>query len=139
MRQAAKWKFWELIVLLCGFCMLSGLYGCGAKTEPGDAEATAGQGVDAAETGADMTFTADDSLITELYGEEGSYTDDVDNTYTYSYHVPQIDADTAGVQAVNKQIRAAFGTLVESELALMEQKASLTYVRVGSGRAAVSI
>ena len=38
----------------------------------------------------------DNSLIGELYSEEGSSTDTYGNTWNYSYHIPQILAETPG-------------------------------------------
>ena len=41
-------------------------------------------------------------IITESYAEEGHYTDSLDNSWTYSYHVPQLTADTKGARAIKR-------------------------------------
>ena len=46
-------------------------------------------------------------IITENYAEDGHYTDSLDNSWTYSYHVPQLTADTVGARAINAAIEAA--------------------------------
>lgn len=74
---------------------------------------------------------ADDSLITELYNESGSYTDALGNDYAYSWHVPQIKADTEDAKELNQYIKNIFGAYVESEKELMEKKASLHYTDIG--------
>ena len=43
----------------------------------------------------DETTGYDDSLIKELYSEEGEYTDGEGNTMAYRYHVPQLVSETA--------------------------------------------
>ena len=45
----------------------------------------------------------DDSLISELYSEEGEYTDAENNTLSYRYHVPQIVSETAVAAALNAE------------------------------------
>ena len=45
----------------------------------------------------------DDSLISELYSEEGEYTDAENNTLAYSYHVPRIVSETAVAAALNDE------------------------------------
>lgn len=43
----------------------------------------------------------DDSLITEVYDEEDSFTDEYDAEYSYICHVPQLEADTPEAKAIN--------------------------------------
>lgn len=82
-------------------------------------------------SGEDPDFQPDDSLITEIYSEEGSYTDDVGNAYTYSYHVPQLAADTADAKEINEKIMGTFGNYAKSEMDSMDQNASLFYTDIG--------
>lgn len=51
----------------------------------------------------------DDSIIIEAYSEEGSFTDQWENTYNYSYHLPQIDLDKPGARSINEDIIAVIG------------------------------
>lgn len=55
------------------------------------------------------------NIIYELYTTEGCYTDSVGNTETYSYHVPQINADTPAAAEINAEIADRFGTRVEEQ------------------------
>ena len=57
----------------------------------------------------------DDSLISELYSEEGEYTDAENNTLAYSYHVPRIMSETAVAAALNDEIADQFGALVQEQ------------------------
>lgn len=68
----------------------------------------------------------DDSLISELYSEEGEYTDAENNTLSYRYHVPQIVSETAVAAALNAEIADKFGTLVQEQKSMMAGRVSLT-------------
>lgn len=69
-------------------------------------------------------------IITESYAEEGHYTDSLDNSWTYSYHVPQLTADTVGARAINAAIDEKFGDPVRGALEDMEKAVSLGCVSV---------
>ena len=58
--------------------------------------------------------------VYELYSAEGVYTDSVGNEGTYSYHVPQIFADSAAADEINAEIAANFGERVETQFRNME-------------------
>ena len=58
--------------------------------------------------------------VYELYSAEGVYTDSVGNEDTYSYHVPQIFADSAAADEINAEIAANFGERVETQFRNME-------------------
>lgn len=72
----------------------------------------------------------DDSLISELYSEEGEYTDAENNTLSYCYHVPQIVSETAVAAALNAEIADKFGTLVQEQKSMMAGRVSLTCLSV---------
>ena len=72
----------------------------------------------------------DDSLISELYSEEGEYTDAENNTISYCYHVPQIVSETAVAAALNAEIADKFGTLVQEQKSMMAGRVSLTCLSV---------
>lgn len=72
----------------------------------------------------------DDSLIEEIYSEEGSYTDEVGNTYQYSYHIPALIADTLDAQTINNEIRQDMGGIVQREMDGMKDGLSLGYLSV---------
>lgn len=46
----------------------------------------------------------DDSLITEAISKEGSFTDEYDQDWDYSYHIPQLADDTTDAESINKAI-----------------------------------
>ena len=72
----------------------------------------------------------DDSLISELYSEEGEYTDAENNTLAYSYHVPRIMSETAVAAALNDEIADQFGALVQEQKNMMASRVSLTCLSV---------
>ena len=51
--------------------------------------------------------------VYELYSAEGFYTDSVGNETAYSYHVPQIFADSPDADEINAEIAENFGKRVE--------------------------
>ena len=71
-----------------------------------------------------------DSLISELYSEEGEYTDAENNTLSYSYHVPRIVSETAVAAALNAEIADKFGALAQEQKDMMAARASLTCLSV---------
>lgn len=70
--------------------------------------------------------TYNDSLITELYTMDGSYTDEWDNEYTYSLHVPQVSADSADAEALNREIADTYQADVDALQDALENGYSLT-------------
>ncbi len=69
-------------------------------------------------------------IISESYAEEGHYTDSLDNSWAYSYHVPQLAAHTAGARTINDAIDEKFGAAVRAAQSDMAQKMSLGCVSV---------
>lgn len=55
------------------------------------------------------------NAVAELYSAEGTYTDDVGNVESYSYHVPQLNADTPDAQAINQEVAENFADYVEAQ------------------------
>ena len=64
--------------------------------------------------------------ITELYNEDFDYTDGIGNSGHYTYHVPQIEADTQGAEAINKAISDAYTLIVNGVLEDVLDKVSLS-------------
>ena len=58
----------------------------------------------------------DDSLISEVYDEEDSFTDEYGAEYSYICHVPQLEADTPEAKAINWEIMESFGNDVQATL-----------------------
>ena len=91
------------------------------------------------ESGENTAYTSRDMTVTELYSiddkmvnEESSY------EVEYSYHVPQIDDDTSGAVAINREIATIYGGLVEKSLKEIEKGdltgcAGITYETYQSG------
>lgn len=113
-----------LLTALLVFGLL--LTGCGGTGAQGDS----GTAADPAKASEEPKFEPDDSLITEIYSEEGSYTDEVDNTYTYRYHVPQLAADTEAAKQLNAYMMDTFGAYAGSEMENMDKHASLYYTDI---------
>ncbi len=63
--------------------------------------------------------------VSELYSVDGYYEDGVGNGVSYSYHVPQINADTPAAKEINDEIAQDFGERVETQLKYMEDGYSL--------------
>ena len=102
----------KLLIFTVTAAMLLSLAACGEK-EPDDTPSG-----------------YDDSLISELYSEEGEYTDAENNTLSYRYHVPQIVSETAVAAALNAEIADKFGTLVQEQKSMMAGRVSLTCLSV---------
>lgn len=67
-----------------------------------------------------------DELVTIGYDQVGSYTDNVDNQWAYSYILPQINLDSPAAQAINQAIRSEFSDKADAELAYAQEGYSLT-------------
>lgn len=66
-----------------------------------------------------------ENAVTELYSAEGIYTDSVGNVESYSYHVPQINADTPDAVELNREIAERYGESVKDQFHNMEDGYSL--------------
>ncbi len=71
---------------------------------------------------ADQTYK---NPVYELYSADGCYADGVGNKETYSYHVPQINADTSDADEINAEISEMFGSRAEAQFENMENGTSL--------------
>lgn len=65
------------------------------------------------------------SCVSELYSAEGMYTDSVGNTEDYSFHVPQLSADTEAAAGINREIAERFGERAEDQFKNMQGGFSL--------------
>ena len=65
------------------------------------------------------------NAVTELYSVDGYYEDDVGNGTSYSYHVPQFNADSPAAREINAEIAEDFGSRVEVQFRYMEGGYSL--------------
>ena len=74
-------------------------------------------------------------LVTESVSREGKYTIEFDEGYSqensYNYHVPALNADTAGAKAINGKIEERFGKLANGELESIENKIGSAVVEIG--------
>ena len=71
------------------------------------------------------------NAVYELYSADGYYEDGVGNQETYTYHVPQINADTEDAEEINAEIRGDFGEQVEQEFKDMDGGTSLWSRHIG--------
>lgn len=107
----------KLRILCAALCLALALTACGGTsgTIPlGDTPSPSGG------------KTYNDSLITELYTMDGNYTDEWDNEYTYSLHVPQVSADSADAKALNREIAETYQADVDALQDALENGYSLT-------------
>lgn len=109
-------------------CCCLGVLFCGCGSE--DGSKTGDTLTDPAQTSEDPQFQADDSLIEELYGESGSYTDSFGTAYDYDWQIPQIRSDSEDAQDLNRYFANYFGAYVQTEKAHMQAKESLQYTKV---------
>ena len=65
------------------------------------------------------------NAVYELYSADGYYEDGVGNRESYSYHVPQINADTPAAEEINTEIAETFGRRAEVQFHYMEDGYSL--------------
>lgn len=75
--------------------------------------------------GSAAAYAVEPNVIFEQYSADGYYTDNVGNAETYSFHVPQIFAESPVVDAINAEIRANFGKRVEAQFQNMDGGFSL--------------
>lgn len=82
----------QMLLLLLLLLLLFALCGCGGQ----EAESQTPEDIlQTAETMSEKPgFLPDDSLITELYSEEGTYEDAYGTQIEYSWHLPQIVDDS---------------------------------------------
>ena len=112
----------KIFVLLLATAMMLTLAACGTTpNETGNDNNT--QDDHQAET-PDASYEA--PQITELYNEDFDYTDGIGNSGHYTYHVPQIEADTQGAEAINKAISDAYTPIVNGVLEDVSDKVSLS-------------
>ncbi len=65
------------------------------------------------------------NAVLELCSAEGVYEDSVGNVEQYSFHVPQIYANSLAADELNAEIAERFGKVVESQFENMEEGCSL--------------
>lgn len=112
----------KLLTMLLAAAMMLTLAACGTTpNETGNDNNT--QDAHQAET-PDASYDA--PQITELYNEDFDYTDDIGNSGHYTYHVPQIEADTQGAEAINKAISDSYTPIVNGVLEDVSDKVSLS-------------
>lgn len=107
------------LLLLLLLLLLFALCGCGGQeTETQTPE-------DILQTPETMSeklgFQPDDSLITELYSEEGTYEDAYDNQIEYSWHLPQIVDDSRAARELNARL-ATYEDQIQHDKMQMKKK-----------------
>lgn len=112
----------KIFVLLLATAMLFTLAACG--TTPNETVNDNNTQDDHQAETPDASYEA--PQITELYNEDFDYTDGVGNSGHYTYHVPQIEADTQGAEAINKAISDAYTPIVNGVLEDVSDKVSLS-------------
>ena len=70
-------------------------------------------------------------LMAEALLDQGSYTDELGNNYSYSYCLPYLKADTADAKAINDEIDTVFGARVREAKEAMQNGQSLAFYSCG--------
>lgn len=112
----------KIFVLLLATAMMLTLAACG--TTPNETVNDNNTQDDHQAETPDASYEA--PQITELYNEDFNYTDGIGNSGHYTYHVPQIEADTQGAEAINKAISDAYTPIVNGVLEDVSDKVSLS-------------
>ena len=109
----------QTLLLLLLLLLLFALCGCGGQeTETQTPEDI----LQTAETMSEKPgFRPDDSLITELYSEEGIYEDAYGTQIEYSWHLPQIVDDSKAALELNARL-AADEAQIQSDKKSMQKK-----------------
>lgn len=81
---------------------------------------------------------AKEIAVTELYSEAGEGTSGDGFSYKYSFHVPQIEDDTADADAINQEISSTYGKIAKECLENVQNKelpycSSVEYASFRSG------
>ena len=76
-------------------------------------------------SGSAFADQAQKAAVFELYSVDGYYQDSLGNQSNYSYHVPQINADSPAAKEINNEIGERFGSRVEAQFESMEGGYSL--------------
>lgn len=71
------------------------------------------------------------SLMKETFFGQGSFVDEYEDEYSYSYAIPGIDADTPGAQEINAAIDESFGAWVGEAYAAMDEGRGPELLQVG--------
>ncbi len=79
----------------------------------------------------DITDISLSDILSESFSSEGVYTDDVGNTYNYSYHVPRLLINTPAADTLNEKINRRIMATIEQELENMDMQCSLTVYKCG--------
>ena len=109
----------QMLLLLLLLLLLFALCGCGGQ----EAESQTPEDIlQTAETMSEKPgFLPDDSLITELYSEEGTYEDAYGTQIEYSWHLPQIVDDSKAARELNARL-AADEAQIQSDKKSMQKK-----------------
>lgn len=73
----------------------------------------------------------DNPRIMEILNASETYTDSVDNTYYFSYRIPQFHAESENAKTVNQRIVDDILPYVEDEFETMELDCSLNHIHIG--------
>ena len=71
----------------------------------------------------------DDSILQEVYGLEGTYTDGVGNESSYTLHMPQILDETEGAAQINAALDEVVGSRIREEIETMSMGTSMIMYR----------
>ena len=100
------------VLLIAAMILTMGVYAAAESAEP-------------RQESDDSTVRPQKNPVYELYSADGVYTDSIGNEETYSFHVPQIFADSAAADEINAEIAENFGERVETQFHNMEGGHSL--------------
>lgn len=87
-------------------------------------ESASSAGDSAAQHPADHLSVAEEGIIGESCSEDGTVLGSFGIEYSYSYHIPKINANTPGAKAINQKIEALYGTDVKACMEAVRKKES---------------
>ena len=76
------------------------------------------------------TTEAREVVVHEVFSQNGTYTDGNGKNYTYSYHLPYLDAETDYAMACNVEIESHFRAVADAQAALMEEHRPLEVLSI---------
>lgn len=128
--------FLAIVLLLTTLCACGQQAGQTEQSESSGGEPT--KGLITREPAKPSSEQSKEIAVTELYSEEGEGASGDGFSYKYSFHVPQIEDDTADAADINQEISFTYGEVVKECLESIQNKelpycSSVEYVSSHSG------
>lgn len=103
-------------------CALAFLCACGQQAEQPRVGSGALSQPPSMETRKPLPEQQKEVTVTEFIGEEGETTSSDGFSYKYSFHLPQIEDDTADAAGINQEIASTYGEIAKECLESVQKK-----------------